>query len=369
MLSMRVNHKREEAMLFVTFHGGKDGVNNVYGFSTKDGRLETTAALSAPHHGDVKLDELRGMAICGGNLFVVDGSKNHSSLLVFQGPPRSGPSFDYLNMVIGQGQSIMHPFGVAFEAASLPTHCYVSNQDSNVVARMKLAAGTHGEVDGTLGNGCVSDYLNKLYPAPAQFLDGTFVASQTGNLVNVAVVAPDVSEANGGLKVTGTGSPLQPANSVRDVAVSNGLLFVCDEMDCQINMYDVHHGTYLGSGALNGNQPTHLAINGKGLWVSAGETFWWTTLPTSSSAPPLAFQQVAITAPAKHKIGGISFDDTNHVYVVTQDGTGTKGQGTIQKFIVTAGTPPTLSAGLTFATITDDTPEFCLFVSDSHWPH
>src|ERR1700690_1381159 len=85
--SMRGCHKREEAMLFVTFHGGKDGVNNVYGFSTKDGSLKTTAALSGSHHDEVKLDERRGMAIFGGNLFVVDGSKNHSSVLVFQGPP------------------------------------------------------------------------------------------------------------------------------------------------------------------------------------------------------------------------------------------------------------------------------------------
>ena len=356
-------------MLLITFHGGKDGVNNVYGFSTSDGRLETKAALSVSHHDEVKLDELRGMAIFGGNLFVVNGSKSHSSLLVFQGPPKSGPSFEFLNTVTGPGQSIMHPFGVAFEASSLPTHCYVSNQDSNVVARVKLESGKHGEVVGTLGSGCVSDYLNKLWPAPARFLDGTFVASQIGALADVAVVAPDVSETNGGLKVTGTGSPLRPANSVRDVAVANGLLFVCDEMDCQINMYEVHHGVYLGSGALSGNQPTHLAIDGKGLWASAGETLWWTALPVSSSAPSLPFLQIAIVVPAKHKIGGISFDDANHVYVVTQDGTGTKGQGTIQKFSVTAGTPPTLSGGSTFATITDDTPEFCLFVSDSHWPH
>jgi hypothetical protein len=355
-------------MLFVSFHGGKDGVNNVYGFSTKDGKLETRAALSVPHRDDLRLDEIRGLAIFGGNLFVVNGSKSHSSVLVFKGPPKSGPSFEYLDTMIGPGQSIMHPFGIAFEAASLPTHCYVSDQDSNVVARVQLDAGKHGEVDGSLGTGCQSDYLTGLYPSPAKFLDGTFVASRIGDLVGVAVVPPNVSKTNGGLNVTGTGTPLKPANSVRDVAVANGILFVCDEVDCQINMYDVHHGTFLGSGALNGNKPTHLAMHSTGVWVSADDTLWWSALPASTTNPSLAFQQITITVPDKNKIGAISFDDSNNVYVIFQDGTHTKGQGTIQKCGVTAGTPPTLATGSPFATITDDTPEFCLFVSDSHWP-
>src|ERR1700691_370399 len=123
-------------MLLVTFHGGKGGVKNICAFSTKDGKRETVAALSVPY--GMQLDELRAMAVWGGNLYVVNGSKDTSNVLVFKGPPRSGPQFDYLHTVIGAGQSIVHPFGMAFDSSKLPANCYVSNQDSNVVAQVRL---------------------------------------------------------------------------------------------------------------------------------------------------------------------------------------------------------------------------------------
>ena len=189
-------------MLLVTFHGGSGGVNNVYGYSTKDGSLETKKAL----HGlpsAVTLNELRVIAVNDGNLFVVSGADKDSYVLVFKGPPKKGPEFDYLSTMIGFGMSIMHPFGIAFDPSS-PT-CYVSNQDSNVVAQVNLTTGKHGAVTGTLGSGCQSSYLTGKYPSPDKFLDGTFVASENGNLANVQVVAPNVSKSNGGLKVKGTG--------------------------------------------------------------------------------------------------------------------------------------------------------------------
>ncbi len=379
-------------MLLVTFHGGSSSsdsgssdsgsgssgssnssdskpVNNIYGYSTKDGTLETKAAL----HGvpsNVQLDELRAMAIYDGNLYVVNGSKTHSYVFGFKGPPKSGPEFDYLDTVIGPGQSIMHPFAVAFDPSS--ANCYVSDQDSNVVAQVDLKVGKHGSVTGKLGKDCQSKFLKGKYPSH-KFLDGTFVASQNGDLVGVAKVAPDVSAADGGLGVKGSGKPLAPANSVRDVAIANGILFVCDEVDKQINMYNLTDGTFLGaspssgSGSLNGSSPTHLAING-GVWVSADANLYWSALPASASGASLSFQQVTIIAPSNNKIGGISFDDSGNVYVIFQQGTGGTGSGTIGKYAVTAGSPPSLSNGTTFATMNDDTPEFCLWVSDSNWP-
>ena len=375
-------------MLLVTFHGGSksdptgtgsdpsgansgepstgsEPINNIYGYSTKDGTLETEAALHGMP-GKVNLDELRAMAVHNGNLYVVNGSKKNTYVFVFQGPPKKGPKFDYLDTVIGAGQSIMHPFGIAFDP-SLP-NCYVSNQDSNVVAQVNLTVGKHGVVTGTLGKDCQSSFLKGKYPSPDKFLDGTFVASQKGKLKGVPVEAPDVSAENGGLNVKGTGKPLAPSNSVRDVAIANGILFVCDEVDKQINMYNLTGGTFLGSASLSGNSPTHLAINGGGLWVSADENLYWSALPTSVSGASLSFKSVTIQVPAKNKIGGISFDKSGNVYVVFQDGTGGTGKGSIGKLAVTAGSPPSLSKGSTFATITNDTPEFCLWVSDSNWP-
>jgi hypothetical protein len=352
-------------MLLVTFHGGSGGTNNIYGYSTKDAppqKPQTEAALTGMPSG-VNLDQLRAIATYRDNLYVVNGSETNGSVFVF-GPPKTGPAFGYLDTLIGAGQSIMHPFGIVFDPSS-PT-CYVSNQDSNVVAQVGLTFG-QGTVTGSLGQGCQSKYLSDKYPSPDAFLDGTFVASQTGKLKGVKhPVPPDVSPKDGGLGVNGTGTPIKPSNSVRDVAIANGILFVCDEVDSAIRMYQLNGGKFLGSGSLTGNL-THLAINNNGLWVSADDALYWSALPASVTGT-LSFQKIALNVPAGNKVGGISFDNSGNVYVIFQDGTHTTGTGSISKFTVTGGSPPTLSNGVTFATTANDTPEFCLWLSDSNSP-
>ena len=358
-------------MLLVTFHGGTGkGINNVYGYATHPGGRSQKAVLICP--ADVELAELRGLAVWGGNLYVVNGAKKASNVLVFRGPPTRDLQFVYSNTVIGRGQSIDHPFGLAFESPELPANCYVSNQDSNVVAQVGLTAGGNGTVIGRLGSGCQSAFLTKKYPHPPHdFLDGTFVASHHGDLEGVAVVAPNVPKSDGGLGVKGTGAPRVPSNSVRDVAIANGILFVCDEVDCTINMYDLHDGTFVSRTAV-GHAPTHLAIHGGALWVSADERLYWSLLPGSPSAASLSLQPVTLDhRSSSDKVGGVSFDDRGNVYVVFQDGTGRTGTGSIGKYVVTAGStgsPPSLSDHETFAKGFSDTPEFCLWVSDDNWP-
>jgi hypothetical protein len=352
-----------QVMLLVTFHGGKSGINNIYAFSTKDGRLKTKAALSAPN---VKLRELRAMAIWNGNLFVVNGSRDTSNVLVFKGPPKKGKTFHCLGTMIGRGDSIAHPYGIGFTSSSMPTACYVSDQDSNVVAKVNLSKGKYGGVIGMLRPGCQAGFLSEKYTPREAFLKGTFVASQIGALAGLPA-APNVATTHGGLGVKGSGTPLAPIHSVRDVAIARGILFVCDEADSRIKMYALKSGAPLGSASLIAG-PTHLAIFNGGLWVSARQGLWWSALPRSASKASLSFKSVTIGVPRKKTIGGISFDRAGSVYVVLQDGTGGTGTGSIQKYKVRAGPPPELSDGLTFATLPDDTPEFCLWVSNSHWP-
>ena len=350
-------------MLLISFHGGSGGTKNVYSYSTKDGTLKSQTALKGVP-GSVKLDELRALVVHGSKLFVVSGAKKTSTVLVF-GPPNKDGEFNYIDTMISEGQSIMHPFGLAFDPSS--SHCYISNQDSNVVAKVKLSAEKHGSISGKLGSGCQSSYLSGKYPPPAAFLDGTFVASQTGELAGINLKnIPDVKKNDGGLGVDGKGTPIAAANSVRDVAIANGILFACDEVHSQVNMYSLTDGTFLGAGTPSA-KPTHLAVHQNGLWVSADETLCWSALPASVSGASLSFHNVAITVPAQNKIGGISFDDAGSVYVVFQDGTHVTGSGSIGKCAVTAGSPPTLSSPTTFATTTNDTPEFCLWVSRKNW--
>lgn len=362
-------------MLLVSFHGTSTGINNIWGFPTSGSGQPVEGVLPA---SGVTLDELRGMAVYGGNLYVVNGGKSTSNVLIFQGPPQKGPLFTYLDTVIGAGQSIMHPFGIAFvtpasPAPALPTSCFISNQDSNVVAQVDLTAGTGSDVNGSFAS--VSNYLTTNYTGT--FLDGTFAASQNGNLKGVPVIAPSVPEADGGLGVTfktdKKGNPTnEPQNSVRDVAVANGILFVCDEVDSQVNMYNLDGGALIASGSVAAG-PTHLAINDCGLWVSAGAGLYWSPLPASATGASLSFQTIAITVPAGNKVAGISFDDASSVYVIFQDGSGGTGTGSIVKCAVTQGTSgaaPTLTmpSGPPFASGLSDTPEFCLWVSDSNWP-
>src|ERR1022692_463543 len=145
------------------------------------------------------------MVLANGNLYVANGAKSISTILCYA-VPASGSAFSFVSTVIGPTlskklhfeTSIAHPFGIAFDGADT---CYVSNQDTNVVAQVNL---TSSGQTGTLGTGCQSAYLNKLFPSPAVFLDGTYVASQTGALDDVDVTATSVPLVDGGLKATGT---------------------------------------------------------------------------------------------------------------------------------------------------------------------
>jgi hypothetical protein len=151
-------------------------------------------------------------------------------------------------------------------------------------------------------------------------------------------------------------------NSVRDVAVYGDTLLVCDEPANLIRIYSLPAGTYVGAASVPAS-PTHVAIFANGLYVSADEQLYWSPLSAPVS-PELSFQSV-VTAPAGNKVGGAAFDPgTNTAWVAFQDGTGTTGTGTIQSFSLGTppASPPVFGAGSVFATISEDTPEFLLFL-------
>src|SRR6202000_492988 len=159
----RRQSRRRSGMLLVTFHGGSSGINNIYGYGHKHGKLEQKAALADPSQS--KLSELRAMVIANGNLYVANGAKSQSTVLAYPVPsslPTSGPWFTDPSVLIGPmignngfETSIAHPFGIAWENA---TTCFVSNQDTNVVSQVAVTNGV-----GSLGSGCQSAYLNKSY--------------------------------------------------------------------------------------------------------------------------------------------------------------------------------------------------------------
>jgi hypothetical protein len=358
-------------MLLVTFHGGSSGINNVYAYDTPDGTLATGAALAQPSSGT--LSELRAMVLANGLLYVANGAKSSSTVLAYtlpsSGASSSGPLFTSPSTMIGptlskKGHfetSMAHPFGIAFAGA---TTCYISNQDTNVVGQVTVSG---DGLSGSLGSGCQSAYLSKLFPS-GTFLDGTYVASQVGSLHDVSVDATPVPQSDGGLGVTLDNGKVK--NSVRDVAIANGILLVCDEPDKIVSLYSLSDGSYLGSSNPLGSAPTHLAINNGGLYVSAGSALYWGQLPQSPQSASLALQQVALTPPTGNRIGGISFDEGSPatVYIPFQEGTGKAVGGSIFTYGVTQqnqSTLPVLSNGAAFvpAGTFADTPEFVLYWS------
>jgi hypothetical protein len=351
-------------MLLVTFHGE---INNVHAYD-KHGKVLTEAALEDPKHG--KLSELRAMVLAKNLLYVANGAKSESSVLAYtlpkSSPPFSSPPFKYAGTLIGPTlshnghfeTSIAHPFGITFENA---TTCYISNQDTNVVSQVGVSADGSS---GTLGKGCQSLYLNKLYP-DGTFLDGTYVASQVGTLPHVSVAATAVAAGNGGLGVSLDG---KVKNSVRGVAIANGILFVCDEPEKVVKSYALTDGRYLGSSTALSASPTHLSIAAGGLYVSAGPALYWAHLPPNPPPASLTLQAISVTSPeAGNKIGGIAFNgDGSRIYIPFQKGTGGDNPGgSIYSYSFGQPSPsqlPTLSDAAALVSSLQDTPEFLL-----HW--
>jgi hypothetical protein len=368
-------------MLLVTFHGGSSGLNNISAYSHKHGKLEQDTVLAEPstNPSQGQLSELRAMVMANDILYVANGAKSQSTVLAYPVPsslPKSAPWFTNPSVLIGPTvtnnqftTSIAHPFGIAFENEAT---CFISNQDTNVVSQVTVSnAGQSGEL------AAVSAYLSQTLFQGGTFLEGTFVASQVGILESVASVTTVVDHLHGGLAASLDKGKVQ--NSVRDVAIANGMLFVCDEPQQCINLYSLTDGTYLGSSTQLSNSPTHLSIYNGGLYVSAGPGLYWAQLPASTSSlpstpPVVTLTPIALTPPSGEKIGGISFDGTSStVYVPFQKATGGKKKddkkkpgGSIYSYAVaqqSQATLPVLSSGTAVVSSLPDTPEFVLYWS------
>ncbi len=367
-------------MLLVTFHGGSEGVTNVYAYDTATGQLNTSQALQNASLTDA---ELRGMVYAAFNensyLYVVNGAKGASTIMCFQAPA-PGPSayqFNFVSEFLGPSlskkghfeNSIGHPYAMVFDGTAL---CYVSNQDTNVVAQAQVNSYSQASIE----QGCQSAYLNGLTSiCPSSvcvYLDGTFVASQDGALPDVDVTATNVPSQYGGLSLSLSDDKGQQKvqNSVRDVAISGGVLFVCDEPSNLIRLYSLSDGSsdgsYLGSGPTLPKSPTHLSLQPSGLYVSVDDQIFWSALTSSPTPSSLCFTSVlsAASIDSNYKVGGITFNG-NTAYVALQDGTGTTGTGAIYSYSVQVSppSPPVFGTGTAFASGLPDTPEFVLFVN------
>ena len=263
--------RTQTTMLLVTFHGGASpGINKVFCYNTTTKALITDQALI--NIDASALSELRALVFSNGFLYVANGGKSVSNVLTFQllgakQPNQFGYVANFIDPTFSKKghfeTSIAHPFSLAFDGAGF---AYISNQDTNVVAQVAVSANFQ---TGALGSGCQSAYLiglkSSLCPkVPCVFLDGTFVASQQGSLDHVNVTATDVGPQFGGLAVSVAPTTGKVQNSVRDVAIANGMLFVCDEPGQIVRIYALPNGDYLGATTALPAMPTHLTVQNGG---------------------------------------------------------------------------------------------------------
>lgn len=355
-------------MLFVTFHGGKPTkdiprpVNNVYAYDVTASRGSPPAypdVLRVP--ASVELLELRDLSFANGFLYVANGAKATSNILCFTKAASSSvpnESWGYVGEFVSGGQghgnvrAIDHPFAIDFTVDGRT--CFVSNQDTNVVALLNVS--THGKT-ATVKKGASASWLSRfLDPSKTpDFLDGTFVASAKPALHPVPAT-PLVPTDQGGLAydtstaeqdASGKGGHEKIQHSVRDVVLCNGVLCVADEAAGVIRLYDPTSGDYRGCSNAVGDA-THLLAQGETLLVSAGSEIW--------TGNPVAKREQGFTLLSKFKLphtgSGMAFDSSGNLYV----GLRTKQQ--IYRF-------DSNGTGSVFLDHLPDQPEFLIFSATS----
>jgi len=288
-------------MFFVTFHGGSGGIPSLYSYND-DG--SGGSAYFTPGTGEQGLRDVQFLpAASGGQLDVVNSYKKSSQIWQFS--PGSQPASPVVSGPGGSGTticSVYHPFAIAFDGPM--NVCYVSNQDTNVVVRLY---GT-----GSAANAWQPMPINTALPSSStSYLPGTFVASQVALSGPDCSVPPTVSSKDGGLSTKPSKlSPTDtPKNSVRGVAVIGNTLYVADEPDNSIRMYDTLLGTYLGKLSDPSNlirSPTHLLVHDCLLFVTIADS----VLCFDPSQQKLTTIISGLKAPS-----GITFDGSGNFYV------------------------------------------------------
>lgn len=282
------------SMLLVTLHGGKPESNphknNVHAYD-KDGTLISTSVLVDSGDGAV-LDELRGICLLDGHLYIVDANKDHNSVLCYKG---AGTKYTFVSKFVANDtcNGILHPFDLTFDDSG---HCYVSSQDTNVVTRLTISADRK-----TVTPAPIAPAL----PSTGRFCAGTFVASSVANLGARTTAVP----CPAGLAYTAEGLK---KHSVRGIVWANNALYVADEPAGRVKIYD-KNGKFLGQ-SNQVESPVHLVVWKDNLYVSGANDVLTARLPS----PPTDFNLSAIKTVKIKNTSGMAFSSSGHFYVASR---------------------------------------------------
>ena len=282
------------SMIFVTLHGGKPQSdphkNNVHVYH-KDGTRISTGVL-VDSGGGMMLDELRGIYLRDGRLYVVNANKNQNGILCYEG---ANTKYTFVSKFAAKDtcSGISHPFDLTFDDSD---YCYVSSQDSNVVTRLRVSADRKTATAAPIA---------PALPAAGHFYPGTFVGSSVPDLGSQITAVPSPA----GLAYTADGPK---KHSVRGIVWANNALYVADEPAGRVKIYD-RNGMFLGQS----NQvetPVHLVVWKGNLYVSGANEVLTARLPS----PPRDFVLSAIKSVKVKNTSGMAFSDTGHFYVASR---------------------------------------------------
>jgi hypothetical protein len=259
----------------------------------------------------------------------------------------SGTSFNYVSTFISNPTDgpIYHPFALAMDGNG---HCFVSNQDCNVVVALTVLSNTQATLVTT-----PSAFLQAVY-ASGSFLAGTLAPSSNGALPNMPSTMP-VPQVLGGLDVSIVSDKGRDKvqNSVRDLAFYGGLLFVLDELGGLVRSYNAATGQPLGVSNPLGS-PTHLLINGSTMYVSAGNQVLTSPIPSPyDAAAPLWVFRPLLSLGSSDSASGMAFDSSGNFYV------GNRSTNKVHVFDSNNDFKP----GNTWPKMPDN-PEFLLYMGD-----
>jgi hypothetical protein len=310
-------------MLFVTFHGGKPEKhplrNNVHAYD-KNGKLISRSVLD--DKDGIILNELRGIDLVGGYLYVANANRTQNSLLCYQG---ADASYRFVSKFVSHEttEGVLHPFDFSFDGAG---YCYLSSQDTNLVSRFKVTAG---------GKSGEPAPLPPALAAQGTYLPGTFVASSVGNLCDTTTTAVPVPP---GLEYSATGDK---KHSVRGVLWTNDALYVVDQPAGKVKVYS-RSGKLLGQ-SNEVESPVHLVAHKDTLYVSGGNVVFTAKL----SKPAGDLTLTAIPGLHVKNGGGMAFSESGHLYIASRT------ENVIYKFDSTFKAMP-------FSCELPDNPEFLL---------
>jgi hypothetical protein len=331
-------------MLLVTFHGdpaddrqaGGAGSGNLVSAYSDEGALLAEQIIEDP---PAVLAQPRCIALLpNGLLWVVSGSARESNILSFTG---SGTQYSYTGQPVAQYpavDSLWHPFDLTFASDADGTAlCYVSNQDTNTVARLAISA------DFARASPMP---ISSALPSDGYFLSGTFVASARGDLPGLEKPTTPVPPPPG-LEVDTKGGKVQ--HSVRGVLWHDDALYVADEVAGTVKVYDAS-GTYRGQSNALGS-PDHLVAQGGVLYVGSGSQVYQGG--AVSAIVPAVLDFTAIAGIELSSVAGMAFGPTGDLYVADRTGR--------QLWRYAA---PDFSGGTAIGSQLPDNPEFLIHVPD-----